>query len=1038
MPGTVTGQFEVRGDSDFFRVHFEAGRTYQLSSGNNGPNLELRLPDGTLFTVPVPYTGLMTFVAPVTGDYWVTAQHLGGSQFYTIEAIEVPDPTPASVETTLTLDVGETRSAQASIGQGSDDWYAIELVAGQSYFLRSFETHGTLYLSDSNGDLITVQGDQLHFTATMSGTYYAGIHARGNAYSLSLEAVADDRGESATSAGTITVGGTATGVWETARDADWYAVTLTAGSSYMLSLTPDSTGVYGNVRIFNSAGQLVQTTIDASSPSTLVFSPDSTDTYYLSAGTGSNYYNPHGNWTYSLSATELANDVLGNALTTAELTIGAVRPGRFDGTGDIDWFAVTLTAGQSYMFALAMSATSIGYTPRSATLYDAAGNVVSTITGGTSDTNLLFSQTVTATGLYYFGIRNGTGVTNYTLTTSTYADDFANNSSTTGVLTVGGTASGTFEVNGDRDWFAVELVGGLSYQLSEPGGLIYDADGNLLSELGWGDLHVSPSVSGTYYLEVSGGTGAYSVGISQVNDDYREDPSSTGYLRRIVNGTSGADIFVSTVDHDDFRGGDGDDWFIPGLGNDRFLGGAGIDTVTYAGFGTGVTVNLANGRVNVGDQQIGLVLQTENVIGTDHDDMIIGSSAANLLIGGDGNDTLIGGSGADRLFGGAGDDSYHVERIDDLVFEDADGGTDTVTAFTSFYLYDHIENLTLSEGLGDAFGVGNSLANTIVGNESSNLLIAGAGDDTVRGGAGVDSLFGESGNDQLFGDAGIDYLVGGIGNDTLDGGANEDALYGEDGDDILIGGSDFATDILVGGAGNDILRGDSGAGDYDLMDGGAGDDTYYVDTPADLTFEAANGGTDTVYALINGAGYYLYANVENLVLGGNTPFGVGNELNNRITGSDSANWLLGGAGDDILDGRGSNDVLFGEAGADTFVFAQGSGADVIGDFAVGTDRIDLSAYGLSWQTIQNSMHENGGTTAIDLGNGDMIVLNGVTRASLSEGDFILSAPAADKTPVMEVIDNDLFGDRVHDFYNPRLFVGPAHDVHSLRPFIELI
>ena len=1023
MPGTVTGQFEVYGDSDFFRVRFEAGQTYQLSSGNSGPNLELRLPDGTLFTVPVGYSNLITFVAPVTGDYWVTAQHLGGSQFYTIEAIEVPDPTPASVETTLTLDVGQTRSAEANAGQGSDDWYAIELVAGQSYFLRSFETIGTLYLSDSNGELITVQGDQLHFTATVSGTYYAGIHSRGNRYSLSLEAVADDRGESAAAAGTITVGGTATGVWETGRDADWYAVTLTAGSSYMLSLSPDSQGVYGHVQIFNAAGELIQSAVGGSVPSTMTFSPDSTATYYVSAGTGSNQSNPYGNWTYSLSATVLANDVLGNALTTAELTIGAVRPGRFESPGDIDWFAVTLTAGQSYMFALATSNSDVfGYIGRSATLYDAAGNIVSTITAGSGDPNLLFAQTVATTGVYYFGIQNSTGVTNYTLTTSIYADDFANNSSTTGVLTVGGTASGTFEVNGDRDWFAVELVGGLSYRLTEPGGLIYDADGNLLSELGWGDLHVSPSVSGTYYLEVSGGTGAYSVGISQVNDDYREDPSSTGYLRRIVNGTSGADIFVSTDDHDEFRGGDGDDWFIAGLGNDRFAGGAGVDTVTYAGFGTGVSVNLANSRVTVGDQQVGAVGLTENVIGTDYDDMLIGSSAANLLIGGDGNDTLIGGPGADQLFGGAGDDSYHVERIDDLVFEDADGGTDTVTAFTSFYLYDHIENLTLSEGLGDAFGVGNDVANTILGNESSNLLIGGAGDDTVRGGAGVDSLFGESGNDQLFGDAGIDYLVGGTGSDTLDGGTEADALYGEDGDDTLIGGSDFATDILVGGAGNDILRGNSGLGDYDLMDGGAGDDAYYVDTPDDLTFEATNGGIDTVYASITGAGYYLYANVENLVLGGDTPFGVGNDLDNRITGSKASNWLLGGAGNDILDGGAGNDVLFGEAGADTFVFAQGSGADVIGDFAVGTDRIDLSAYGLTWQTILNSMHENGGTTAIDLGNGDMIVLNGVTSATLSESDFILAAPAQDKAPVMEEIDRDLFAGLIHDFHNPRLFV----------------
>ncbi|MFL9841636.1 calcium-binding protein [Sphingomonas sp. ST-64] len=373
------------------------------------------------------------------------------------------------------------------------------------------------------------------------------------------------------------------------------------------------------------------------------------------------------------------------------------------------------------------------------------------------------------------------------------------------------------------------------------------------------------------------------------------------------------------------------------------------------------------------------------------DDDLQGSAGDDQLIGGDGNDILDGGGGNDLLYGGAGDDSFIVDATGDIVFEFAGEGTDTVTSSANYYLFANIENLTLT-GSADLFGVGNELANTITGNVGSNLLIGGAGNDVIRGGDGVDSLFGENGSDQLFGDAGIDYLVGGIGNDTLDGGADADALYGEDGDDVLIGGTSFHTDILVGGAGNDTLRGNSGLGDYDLMDGGAGNDSYYVDTPDDLTFEAANGGADTVYATINGAGYYLYANVENLVLGGNTPFGVGNGLDNRITGSAAANWLLGGAGNDVLNGAGGNDVLFGEAGADIFVFERGTGADAIGDFLAGTDRIDLSAFGFtSFAQVQAVMGENGGTSFIALGNGDMVVLNGVARAALSAGDFILAS-----------------------------------------------
>jgi Ca2+-binding RTX toxin-like protein len=180
--------------------------------------------------------------------------------------------------------------------------------------------------------------------------------------------------------------------------------------------------------------------------------------------------------------------------------------------------------------------------------------------------------------------------------------------------------------------------------------------------------------------------------------------------------------------------------------------------------------------------------------------------------------------------------------------------------------------------------------------------------------------------------------------------------------------------------------------DYDLLDGGSGDDVYLVDTGADLTFEAVGGGIDTVIADIPvaGAGVYLYANVENLILQGTTAFGVGNELNNNLTGNAVSNYLLGGAGTDVINGKGGNDVLFGEAGADTFIFERGTGGDVIGDFLAGTDKIDVRAFGItSFAQLQGAFIQNGNVGAINLGNGDFIVLHNVTMTSLTAGDFLL-------------------------------------------------
>ncbi len=993
MPVTATGQFEARGDADFFRVYLEAGQSYQLSSGNGGPLLALRLPDGSALSGQSPLSNLRTFVAPVSGDYWLTAQEYGGiTPNYTITLTTYVDPYPASIATPLTLAVGQSYTMNWNAANIGDDWYAVDLVAGQSYVFTSSNPTRSLYLMDADGGVVSVQSNDLHFTPSATGRYYAGVYLFGGSdYTLSLASVTDDHGTSAASAGSLAVGGSTTGVWEATRDSDWYAVTLTAGTSYLFTLASSNSSVRGTAQLYDAAGQLVETSVVGWVPNQLVFAPQATGTYYISAATGS--YSGHVNPGYTLSASELTTDVLGNALTQASITVGTARQGRFDGPGDNDWYAVTLTAGQSYVFTVSTNPTNAGVgTGLLGRVYDSAGHIVATSGGSSGDSNAFPSLTATTSGTYYLSVRSNLPGGSYLINSATYTDDFADHIGTTGTLTVGGTATGVFEVDYDDDWFAVELVAGRSYSFSSPtaGIAMFDAQGNPMgANTGWEDFHVSPTVSGTYYLGASGMAGAYSVRIQQIFDDYREDPSSTGYLRTIVNGTTGVDVFTSTNVRNDYQGLDGEDWFIPGLGNDRFIGGAGIDTVSFAGLGSGVTLSLSNGSALINGQQFAAVLQTENVIGTNFDDVITGNGLANVLVGGGGNDQLNGGPGVDQLYGGTGNDSFVVDSTDDIVFEYAGEGTDTVNASGSYYLYPNIENLTLTGG-NDNFGVGNELANTIQGNSGSNLLIAGAGDDIVRGGAGVDSLFGQDGNDQLFGDAGIDYLVGSVGNDMLDGGEDADALYGEDGDDTLIGGAGFHTDILVGGAGNDVLRGDSGLGDYDRMDGGSGDDSYYVDTPDDLTFEAGGGGTDTVYATINGAGYYLYANVENLVLGGDTPFGVGNDLDNRITGSAASNWLLGGAGNDTLNGAAGNDVLFGESGADTFVFARGTGGDVIGDFVAGTDRIDLSAFGLTWQIVLNSMHENGGATAIDLGNGDFIVLNGVARSALSESDFILS------------------------------------------------
>jgi Ca2+-binding RTX toxin-like protein len=401
-------------------------------------------------------------------------------------------------------------------------------------------------------------------------------------------------------------------------------------------------------------------------------------------------------------------------------------------------------------------------------------------------------------------------------------------------------------------------------------------------------------------------------------------------------------------------------------------------SVTNNGDGTSTIARSSAGTNLIGSAG------ADTLIGTPDGDNLSTLGGNDTLFGGTGNDMLDGGSGIDMLYGGTGDDTFVIDTQSDLAFEAASEGTDTVLSSASFYLYNNIENLTLT-GVA-LYGVGNNLDNIITGNAQENLLIGWDGNDVIAAGDARDAIYGVNGNDVIYADAGIDYVVGGLGNDTIYGGLDADEIYGQEGNDALYGGEDFATDILVGGDGNDTL--DGGAA-WDLMYGNAGDDTYYVSQQVDWIFESAGEGYDTVYA-DSPNGFYLYFNTEALILLGSTPFGVGNAENNVITGNAIGNTVLGGAGNDTLDGAAGLDILWGQAGGDTFVFKRGTQTDIVGDFNVGQDKLHISDYGFATVgAAKAAMTQVGVDIVFNLGGGDLVILQAVGINTLTSAEFVL-------------------------------------------------
>ena len=464
-------------------------------------------------------------------------------------------------------------------------------------------------------------------------------------------------------------------------------------------------------------------------------------------------------------------------------------------------------------------------------------------------------------------------------------------------------------------------------------------------------------------------------------------------LDNVITGNTGINVL---------KGGAGDDTLDGGAGADRLEGGDGGDiyhvddsgdvVVEKAGQGTDLIIASVS-QVLAADSHIENLTLTGsadlNGSGNGLDNIITGNSGANVLDGGLGNDTLNGGDGADTLRGGAGDDIYYVDNIGDVVAEADGDGLDRVFASVSYTLVRgvYVENLTLT-GWDDINGTGNGLDNIITGNQGDNVLNGGNGTDTLIGHHGDDTFYVDSARDVVieYSNEGTDLIVSSVSltlkadsyveNLTLAGSADLNGT-GNGLDNLITGNK--GVNVLKGGAGNDTLIGGAGA---DTLEGGAGDDTYHVDSTGDVVIEGAGDSRDTVVSTIS---YSLAGrDIEVLVLTGSANIdGVGNDVDNFLTGN---------AGTNVLEGRGGNDVLVGGAGSDTLKGGAGNDTyyvDDAGDVIVearneGEDRVYASiSYTLSSGAYVEDLILTGLDDIDGTGNGLANVITG------NEGNNVL-------------------------------------------------
>ena len=323
---------------------------------------------------------------------------------------------------------------------------------------------------------------------------------------------------------------------------------------------------------------------------------------------------------------------------------------------------------------------------------------------------------------------------------------------------------------------------------------------------------------------------------------------------------------------------------------------------------------------------------------SDSDDRVSGRGGDDKINGFSGDDTLSSGDGEDTIDGGSGDDVINAGSGNDSVL--GSSGRDWVSLDS-----------------GDDFFRDDPEWST----SGSDTVFGGLGDDTIAGWGGNDSFLGEAGNDLIYGGSGADTISGGLGNDSLLSGRDNDSVEGGEGNDwVSLGDGDdfFRDEVEFGTAGQDTVFGDAG---NDTIAGWGGNDRF-----------DGGDGNDLIYG------------------------GFGRDT---VTGGSGRDWIDLGPGDDTYfdtaeTGAAGRDTITGGTGADTFVFFDEVSQDVITDFELGIDTLQLTSALVSDRSAQSIVDELA-TVADDgvlitFGVGQTIFLQDLTGADSLALDIAVS------------------------------------------------